>query len=82
MEYDMNTFEGVLRSLGLSGREARVTIEVVSGKLDKEIALTLRLSVRTVKEYERRARQKLGVTNRAGLTFAATLAYFQVGVNK
>ncbi|MGZ5094717.1 MAG: response regulator [Burkholderiales bacterium] len=49
----------------LSSQERRVLAEVVNGKTNKEIAVALRLSERTVKNYLSNAFQKLGVNRRS-----------------
>lgn len=79
MNLDAERFGAVLKSLGLTKREAEVTVRVVTGRLDKEIASELGISRSAVKEYERRARKKLGVANRASLTAAAIREYLRGG---
>lgn len=72
-------FGGVLRGLGLTKREAEITMRVVRGQLDKEIASQLGISRSAVKEHERRAWEELGVTNRASLAATAMREYLRGG---
>ena len=52
----------------LTRRERDVLIGVASGQLNKEIAVSLGLSVRTVESYRESLMRKLGIANAAGLT--------------
>lgn len=52
----------------LTRRERDVLIGVASGKLNKEIAADLGLSVRTVESYREGLMRKLGIPTAAGLT--------------
>lgn len=52
----------------LTRRERDVLIGVASGKLNKEIAADLGLSVRTVESYREALMRKLGIPSAAGLT--------------
>lgn len=52
----------------LTRRERDVLIGVASGQLNKEIAASLGLSVRTVESYRESLMRKLGIANAAGLT--------------
>jgi two-component system nitrate/nitrite response regulator NarL len=52
----------------LTRRERDVLIGVASGQLNKEIAASLGLSVRTVESYRESLMRKLGIPNAAGLT--------------
>jgi len=56
----------------LSSREAQVVQWVSQGKTNKEIALILQLSARTVQKHLEHIYQKMGVENRTG---AAAKAY-------
>ena len=56
-------------SLALSTRELQVVRAAASGKTNREIAVELRLSEHTVKNYLFRAFDKLGVSSRAQLLF-------------
>jgi two-component system response regulator NreC len=51
----------------LSEREHDVVLGIVQGYSNKEIAVQLSLSVKTVETYRARAMEKLGVTSRAAL---------------
>ena len=53
------------KSEALSGQERRILALVVEGKTNKEIAVLLKLSDKTVKNYLSNAFQKLQVTRRA-----------------
>jgi two-component system, NarL family, nitrate/nitrite response regulator NarL len=55
--------------LALSSRELQVVRHAASGKTNREIAVELRLSEHTVKNYLFRAFDKLGVSSRAQLLF-------------
>jgi DNA-binding NarL/FixJ family response regulator len=77
MDPDEAKFEVLLRGLGLTEQEAQVTVRLVCGRLDKEIAIELGISRSTVKEFGRRARKKLGVANRASLAAAAMREYMR-----
>lgn len=52
----------------LTRRERDVLIGVASGQLNKEIAASLGLSVRTIESYRESLMRKLGIPNAAGLT--------------
>ncbi|HEU5177545.1 MAG TPA: response regulator transcription factor [Burkholderiales bacterium] len=55
----------VRRAEALSGQEQRVVALVVEGRTNKEIAVALGLSDKTVKNYLSNAFQKLGISRRA-----------------
>jgi non-specific serine/threonine protein kinase len=55
------------RSLGVSGRELEVTRLVADGLSNKEIAVRLHLSVRTVESHVRHVLTKTGLVNRTQL---------------
>jgi len=61
----------LLRSLGLSEREADVLFWMAQGKANSDICVLLGLQLTTVKKHNERIFQKLGVENR---TTAAALA--------
>jgi DNA-binding NarL/FixJ family response regulator len=56
-----------LLGTALSDREREVVQRVVQGYSNKDIALQLSLSVKTVETYRARAMEKLGLTSRAAL---------------
>jgi DNA-binding NarL/FixJ family response regulator len=56
----------------LSEREAEVLRAIAQGHSNKEIALQLQLSVRTVETYRARSMEKLGLTNRVDIVRYAT----------
>ena len=53
-----------LRRLGLSRRESEILHWMAEGKRDKEIAIILAISFRTVSQHVRSILNKLGVENR------------------
>ena len=53
-----------LRRLGLSRRESEILHWMAEGKRDKEIAVILAISFRTVSQHVRSILNKLGVENR------------------
>ena len=61
------TDEAVLGSGALSDREAEVARLTAAGHSNKEIALRLDLSVKTVETYRARGMEKLGLSSRADL---------------
>jgi DNA-binding CsgD family transcriptional regulator len=79
MDLDSERFGAILQSLGLTEREAQVTVRVVCGRLDEEIAIELGISRSAVNEFGRRARKKLGVANQASLAAAAIRECFRGG---
>jgi DNA-binding CsgD family transcriptional regulator len=54
-----------LRSLGLTGREAKILVGIAQGKTDKAMAENLYISPLTVKTHLQRIYRKLGVMSRA-----------------
>ncbi len=52
----------------LTPRECEVLLKLASGGSNKEIALALDISVRTVETHRKHIKQKLGITSTAGLT--------------
>lgn len=75
MEYDAVKFVELLAAEGLSERESEVVLGAAEGKLDKEIALHLGISLSAVRQYELRARKKLGTKNPVDLVAAAVRIY-------
>ncbi|MFP4328992.1 MAG: response regulator transcription factor [Paracoccaceae bacterium] len=60
-----------LRSGGreqLTGREQTILLQLAQGKSNKEVALALDISVRTVETHRRNIKRKLGISSTAGLT--------------
>lgn len=66
--------EARLRSSSLTKREREVVCHVVSGKLNKEIAVAMGLALITVKVHRGRAMRKLNAGNAAELARIASLA--------
>lgn len=60
-----------LRRLGLSRREAEILVWLAEAKRDREIAVILGISVRTVQQHVRSVLQKLHVENRTAAVRAA-----------
>ncbi|KUP92283.1 response regulator transcription factor [Tritonibacter horizontis] len=52
----------------LTGREQTILLELAQGKSNKEVALTLDISVRTVETHRKNLKRKLGISSTAGLT--------------
>ena len=52
----------------LTGREQTVLLELAMGKSNKEVALDLDISVRTVETHRKNIKRKLDITSNAGLT--------------
>ena len=52
----------------LTGREQTVLLELAQGKSNKEVAINLDISVRTVETHRKNIRRKLDITSTAGLT--------------
>lgn len=52
----------------LTGREQTILLELAQGKSNKEVALTLDISVRTVETHRKNIKRKLGISSTAGLT--------------
>ncbi|PKP79478.1 MAG: DNA-binding response regulator, partial [Alphaproteobacteria bacterium HGW-Alphaproteobacteria-2] len=52
----------------LTGREQAVLLELAQGKSNKEVAVALDISVRTVETHRKNIRRKLGISSTAGLT--------------
>ena len=52
----------------LTNREQTVLLELAQGKSNKEVALALDISVRTVETHRKNIKAKLGISSTAGLT--------------
>ncbi|RVT85201.1 response regulator transcription factor [Rhodobacteraceae bacterium CCMM004] len=52
----------------LTNREQTILLELAQGKSNKEVALALDISVRTVETHRKNIRNKLGISSTAGLT--------------
>ncbi|NRB33306.1 MAG: response regulator transcription factor [Rhodobacteraceae bacterium] len=52
----------------LTGREQTVLLELAQGKSNKDVALALDISVRTVETHRKNIKRKLGISSTAGLT--------------
>ncbi|CUH77586.1 response regulator transcription factor [Tropicibacter naphthalenivorans] len=52
----------------LTNREQTVLLELAQGKSNKEVALALDISVRTVETHRKNIKRKLGISSTAGLT--------------
>ena len=52
----------------LTGREQTILLQLAQGKSNKEVALDLDISVRTVETHRKNIKRKLGISSTAGLT--------------
>ena len=52
----------------LTNREQTILLELAQGKSNKEVAITLDISVRTVETHRKNIKRKLGISSTAGLT--------------
>lgn len=52
----------------LTGREQTILLQLAQGKSNKDVALALNISVRTVETHRKNIKQKLGISSTAGLT--------------
>ena len=52
----------------LTEREQTILLQLAQGKSNKEVALTLDISVRTVETHRKNIKRKLGIASTAGLT--------------
>lgn len=52
----------------LTGREQTVLLQLAQGKSNKDVALALDISVRTVETHRKNIKSKLGISSTAGLT--------------
>jgi len=70
-QYRQNLFKGALvkkRTAVLTSREQEVLQLIAEGKLNKQIAGELRLSIKTVEKHRQALMNKLGIHDIAGLT--------------
>lgn len=68
------TAVSTFRKLGLTRREAEVLLWIARGQSNAEIAITLRISPRTVKKHLEHVFAKLGVKTRLAAAVRATAA--------
>jgi len=52
----------------LTGREQTILLQLAQGKSNKQVALNLDISVRTVETHRKNIKRKLGISSTAGLT--------------
>jgi len=52
----------------LTNREQNILLQLAQGKSNKEVAIALDISVRTVETHRRNLKRKLGISSTAGLT--------------
>lgn len=52
----------------LTEREQTILLQLAQGKSNKDVALTLEISVRTVETHRKNIKRKLGISSTAGLT--------------
>ncbi|WP_296425083.1 response regulator transcription factor [Yoonia sp.] len=52
----------------LTSREQTILLELAQGQSNKDVALTLNISVRTVETHRKNIKRKLGISSTAGLT--------------
>jgi two-component system NarL family response regulator len=52
----------------LTGREQTILLQLAQGKSNKDVALSLKISVRTVETHRKNIKRKLGISSTAGLT--------------
>lgn len=52
----------------LTGREQTILLQLAQGKSNKEVAIALDISVRTVETHRKNIKRKLGISTTAGLT--------------
>ncbi|SDC88420.1 response regulator transcription factor [Ruegeria marina] len=52
----------------LTGREQSILLQLAQGKSNKEVAIALDISVRTVETHRKNIKRKLGISSTAGLT--------------
>jgi two-component system NarL family response regulator len=52
----------------LTGREQTILLQLAQGKSNKDVALALDISVRTVETHRKNIKRKLGISSTAGLT--------------
>jgi two-component system, NarL family, nitrate/nitrite response regulator NarL len=59
--------EGAPRE-ALTGREQTILLQLAQGKSNKDVAIVLEISVRTVETHRKNIKRKLGISSTAGLT--------------
>lgn len=52
----------------LTNREQTILLQLAQGKSNKEVAIALDISVRTVETHRKNLKKKLGISSTAGLT--------------
>jgi two-component system, NarL family, nitrate/nitrite response regulator NarL len=52
----------------LTGREQTILLQLAQGKSNKDVAIVLEISVRTVETHRKNIKRKLGISSTAGLT--------------
>ncbi|MFT5615619.1 MAG: DNA-binding NarL/FixJ family response regulator [Granulosicoccus sp.] len=52
----------------LTGREQTILLQLAQGKSNKDVAISLEISVRTVETHRKNIKRKLGISSTAGLT--------------
>lgn len=52
----------------LTGREQTILLQLAQGKSNKDVAIALEISVRTVETHRKNIKRKLGISSTAGLT--------------
>ncbi|MCE8510591.1 response regulator transcription factor [Ruegeria pomeroyi] len=60
--------EGEETREALTGREQTILLQLAQGKSNKEVAIALDISVRTVETHRKNIKRKLGISSTAGLT--------------
>lgn len=60
--------EGTEAREALTGREQTVLLQLAKGQSNKEVAIALDISVRTVETHRKNIKRKLGISSTAGLT--------------
>ena len=60
--------DGTTAREALTGREQTILLQLAQGKSNKEVALALDISVRTVETHRKNIKRKLGISSTAGLT--------------
>jgi two-component system NarL family response regulator len=59
---------GAQNASALTNREQSVLLQLAQGKSNKEVAIDLEISVRTVETHRKNIKRKLGISTTAGLT--------------
>lgn len=79
MEKAENKLQGFLKGLGLSDRQVQISEGVVKGMSNKEIAVSLEITEKTVKGTLTLIYKKVGVPSRAML-IVKSIPYLDLGV--